>query len=186
MFLASFSFSPPILLRSTRESLPSPPLQSRACDVNRTRLLSQRAIVIGTSFLAWSVCVGCPSDTLSGHGTTCCMRTPALPENKNSFPTAFSDLSNLLTPLLLFENAHVSVSGATPSIGFLGNPPSHAMRLTPSQLPEKAWLVPTFLSFVWRRLRLVLYTGFLGSEPWSLWYMPSPYPSPIWSSQYST
>ena len=42
------------------------------------------------------------------------------------------------------------------------------MRLTPSQSPERTWLVPTFLSCVLRRLRLVLCTGFLRDEPWSL------------------
>jgi len=39
--------------------------------------------------------------------------------------------------------------------------------LTPAQLPEKTKLIPTFLHFVLRRFRWVLYTGFFGSEPWS-------------------
>ena len=42
------------------------------------------------------------------------------------------------------------------------------MRLTPAQFPERTWLVSPFLSFVLRRLRLVLCTGFLRDEPWSL------------------
>jgi hypothetical protein len=85
------------------------------------------------------VWVGCHSDTLSGHGTTRCISTPAMPENKNSFPTAFSDLSNLLPPTpSLRECLRQHIWGVTPSFGFLGNPPSHAIRLTPSQLPEKA------------------------------------------------
>ena len=55
----------------------------------------------------------------------------------------------------------------TSSIGFLGNPLSSVIRLTPAQLPEKTKLIPTFLHFVLRRFRWVLYTGFFGSEPWS-------------------
>jgi len=36
----------PICMRSTKQSLPSPPLQNRACTFLRTRLLSQRVLAM--------------------------------------------------------------------------------------------------------------------------------------------
>jgi len=54
------------------------------------------------------------------------------------------------------------------------------MRLTPAQLfTERKWLVTSFLRIVFRRVRLVLCTGFIGDEPWSQERMPGPYPFPF-------
>jgi len=42
-------------------------------------------------------------------------------------------------------------------------------------------LVTSFLMAVFRRGRMVLYTGFGGGAPWSRVKTPGPYPSPFWS-----
>ena len=51
--------------------------------------------------------------------------------------------------------------------------PFHAVD-TFSAFPERRWLVISFLRIVFRRVRLVLCTGFSGDEPWSQERMPGP------------
>jgi len=70
----------------------------------------------------------------------------------------------------------------TPGISFLGNPARHCIRLIPALLlttVESLWRVTPFLMLVFRRFRVVLFTGFFGGEPWSVRHLPDPYPVPF-------
>jgi hypothetical protein len=75
------------------------------------------------------------------------------------------------------------IQSITPGFGFLRDPTSIAIRVTPAQFPERTMLVTSFLLVVFRCRRVVLCTGCNGSEPWSRLQMPGPYPLPFWSSQ---
>jgi len=81
------------------------------------------------------------------------------------------------------DRPHVSLSGALPQPLLLAEScqPSHAVDPC-SAFVERRWLVPSFLRTVLRRGRLVLYTGFVGGEPWSQERVPGPYPFPFWAS----
>ena len=74
------------------------------------------------------------------------------------------------------------ILGITPGIGFLGNPIRHRIRLIPAPLltiVESVRRVTPFLMLVLRRVRAVLFTGFLRGEPWSAQHLPGPYPVPF-------
>ena len=106
-------------VQSTRESPPTPLFQNRTCDFHRIlaplpESLCHRYQMMIRHHLAWNMYFQCHSDLAHERGTTRCVRTPALPENKNPLLTALSDFSTLLHPFLLSESAHVSVSGALP------------------------------------------------------------------------
>src|SRR5215472_8813235 len=77
-------------------------------------LLSQQALVIGTSCLVWNLFFRSPSDLTHKHDTTRCAESPALPENKALLLVVPSDFSILLAVFPPADSAHVSLSWALP------------------------------------------------------------------------
>ncbi len=122
--------------------------------------------------LAWNMYFQCHSDLAHERGTTRCVRTPALPENKNPLLTALSDFSTLLHPFLLSESAHVSLSWALPQafaswailtlVALVGAYLSNES-VTCSSYKSKSG-VPPFRVVVCRCFRLALYAGLLLCE----------------------
>ncbi len=119
--------------------------------------------------LAWNMYFQCHSDLAHERGTTRCVRTPAMPENKNPLLTALSDFSTLLNPFLLSDSAHVSLSWALPQafaswailtlVALVGTNLSNES-VTYSFCKSKPG-VPPFRVVVCRCFRLALYAGLL-------------------------
>src|SRR5579864_5233066 len=95
-----------------------------------------------------------------------------MPGNKSFLLMTFSDLGNLLTPFLLFDSAHVSLSWALPQafaswailflVALVGTDSDNRSATYP--IHESTPGVPPFRAIVLRYFRLVLYAGLLSCE----------------------